>query len=173
MACRASVDRSAAAGMGDGMWDGCIALNAKRTGSKGYDRSMADACSAIAPRTVAEGAPQDLRPGAHPFGRNASGAHGTRPLPVAPGKNPLNRKCNSALQKNSGVEIAARAPAGLAGEQKPLAAMSLWSGALSRMQGRFPAAAGGFWGRSIGSAVRYGGTGARTDSRGRIAGAEP
>lgn len=61
----------------DEMWDGCISLNAKRTGSKGYGVSEAETGSAMRPRTVAEGAPQRLRPGAHPFGPSPAAVHGT------------------------------------------------------------------------------------------------
>lgn len=67
----------------DEMWDSMHPLNAKRTRSKGYGVSMADASSAILPRTVAEGAPQDPRPGAHPFGPSPAAVHGTVPTPVA------------------------------------------------------------------------------------------
>lgn len=96
------------------------------------------------------GAPQRGRPGAHPFWPGDRAMHGTGPTATKSPENPLNRKCRFASEKKSSVEIDARAPAEAAGEQKPLSATPIWSGAVSRMLGWFPAAAGAFWRRSNG-----------------------
>lgn len=59
--------------------------------------------------TVATGAPQRPRPGAHPFWPGDRAMHGTVPAAVAREKKSLNLWRNSASEKKSAVEIDAGA----------------------------------------------------------------
>lgn len=122
------VEHAAGCGMGDRVGDGLHPLDAKRTGSKGYGVSMADASSAMRLGTVAAGAPQRPRPGTHPFWPGDRAMHGTVSPPVAQEKYPLNSSAQNAFRKKSGIEIDARGVALAAGERKPLWATPMWYG---------------------------------------------